>query len=185
MDSGKPTRRRQRRAGAARQRDQPILTGLSADERFARNDVSGRTYFLADALNSTLALTDATGATRQQYSYDPYGNVTQSDTTSGFTNPYQYTGREADSAGLYYYRARYYIPVMASFIGEDPLGLAGGQPSLFAYVNGSPLIHRDPSGELVPEAIVGGIIGAAYNVFSVCCLAIAVNSFGWMREPDS
>ncbi len=104
----------------------PILTGLGTDERFARNDVTGRTYFLADALGSTLGLTDSTGAMRQQYSYDPYGKTTATDTTTGFTNPYQYTGREADGQGLYYYRARYYSPMIGRFISEDPLGFKGG-----------------------------------------------------------
>ena len=49
----------------------PILMGTDIDERFARNDVTGRTYFLADQLNSTIALTDSNGAVKQQYSYDP------------------------------------------------------------------------------------------------------------------
>jgi RHS repeat-associated protein len=123
-----------------------ILTGLGVDERFARSDVTGRTYFLTDALNSTIALTDATGAIREQYSYDPYGNVTQSDTTTGFTNPYQYTGREADAPGLYYYRARYYSPMMGGFISEDPIGFAGGQPSFYGYVNGDPIAFIDRFG---------------------------------------
>jgi RHS repeat-associated protein len=107
-----------------------ILTGLSIDERFARSDVTGRTYFLTDALNSTIALTDPTGAIREQYSYDPYGNVTPSDTTSGFTNPYQYTGREADTPALYYYRARYYSPQFPGFISEDPITFGGGAVEL-------------------------------------------------------
>lgn len=123
-----------------------ILTGLEIDERFARSDVTGRTYFLTDALNSTIALTDPTGAIREQYSYDPYGNVTLSDTTTGFTNPYQYTGREADSPGLYYYRARYYSPLMAGFINEDPIGFGGGQLSFYGYVGGNPVDSTDPSG---------------------------------------
>ena len=75
----------------------PILVGLGVDERFARNDTSGRTYFLTDALNSTIALTNSSGAIQNTYSYDPYGNASQSGT--GFTNPYQYSGREADTAG--------------------------------------------------------------------------------------
>jgi RHS repeat-associated protein len=124
----------------------PILVGLGIDERFARNDVTGRTYFLTDALGSTIALTDSTGAVKQQYSYDPYGNVSMSDATTGFTNPYQYTGREADSPGLYYYRARYYSPMMGGFISEDPARGAGGQPSYYAYVGGDPLDYIDPSG---------------------------------------
>jgi RHS repeat-associated protein len=124
----------------------PILVGLGIDERFARNDVTGRTYFLTDLLNSTVALTDPNGAIKQQYSYDPYGNVTASDPTTGFTNPYQYTGREADTEGLYYYRARYYSPMMGGFIGEDPIGFGGGQTSFYAYAGGNPLMYSDPYG---------------------------------------
>jgi RHS repeat-associated protein len=124
----------------------PILTGLGIDERFARNDVTGRTYFLADQINSTIALTDQSGAIKQQYSYDPYGNVTLTDTMIGFTNPYQYTGREADAPGLYYYRARYYSPAMGGFISEDPITFGGGQLSFYAYVGGNPLTYIDPYG---------------------------------------
>lgn len=124
----------------------PILVGLGIDERFARNDVMGRTYLLADQINSTIALTDSNGALKHQYSYDPYGNVTSNDTTTGFTNPYQFTGREADAPGLYYYRARYYSPVMASFISEDPATFDGGQLSFYAYVDADPLDNNDPIG---------------------------------------
>jgi len=124
----------------------PVLTGLGIDERFARNDVNGRTDLLTDALNSTIALTDSTGTITQQYSYDPYGNVTQSDITTGFTNPYLYTGREADSAGLYYYRARYYSPTMGRFISEDPLGFGGGQNNFYAYAHSNPIQRTDASG---------------------------------------
>lgn len=128
----------------------PILVGVGIDERFARNDVTGRTYFLTDRLNSTVALTDPTGAIQQQYSYDPYGNVTSSNTTMGFTNPYQYTGREADTGGLYYYRARYYSPMMGGFISEDPIGFGGGQNSFYSYVGGNPISYIDPLGLRLP-----------------------------------
>jgi|GEM_PF-2313678 len=124
----------------------PILTGLGADERFARNDVTGRTYFLTDAINSTLALTDEAGRVRERYTYDPYGTAVLSDTATGFSNPYQYTGREADAADVYFYRARYYNPVMAAFLGEDPIGFAGGQASFYAYVGNDPLMYVDPLG---------------------------------------
>ena len=138
-----------------------ILTGLGVDERFARTDVTGRTYFLTDVLNSTLALTDATGAIREQYSYDPYGSVTPSDTTTGFTNPYQYTGREADAPALYYYRARYYSPPIGGFISEDPAGFAGGQLSFTAYGGSDPVDNIDPMGLESPRAACGGGPGTA------------------------
>ena len=69
---------------------------------------------------------------------------------TGFTNPYQYTGREADSPGLYYYRARYYSPMIGGFISEDPLTFGGGQLSFYAYVGSDPLGRIDPYG-LTPE----------------------------------
>ena len=144
----------------------PILTGLAIDERFARNDVTGRTYFLADALNSTIALTDATGNIVQRYSYDPYGAVTQSDTSTGFTNPYQYTGREADLPWLYYYRARYYSPVLGGFISEDPLGFGGGQSSFYAYAGSNPLNWNDPDGQELIGAVVNGVLGGIINGIS-------------------
>jgi len=159
----------------------PILTGLRVDERFARNDVIGRTYFLTDALNSTIALTDPTGAVKEQYSYDPYGNVTQSDTTTGFTNPYQYTGREADASGLYYYRARYYSPMTGGFVSEDPIGFRGGQESFYAYARGNPLNYADPVGlaaALAAPSLVMEGGEAATGVEGGG--ALATNPVGWV-----
>ena len=39
-----------------------LLTGLGVDETFSRTDASGARHLLTDALGSTLALTDGTGA---------------------------------------------------------------------------------------------------------------------------
>lgn len=121
----------------------PILTGGGIDQRYARNETSGRTYFLTDQLGSTRLLTDTSGAVVQRYDYDPYGVTTQ--TSAGITNPYQYTGREKDQSGLYYYRARYYQPGWARFISEDPIQLAAG-PNSYMYVRGKPLSSVDPLG---------------------------------------
>ncbi|TLY46761.1 MAG: RHS repeat-associated core domain-containing protein, partial [Gammaproteobacteria bacterium] len=108
-------------------------------------------YFLTDVLGSTLALTDTSRAIQQTYAYEPYGEVTS---TGSSNNPYQYTGRENDGTGLYYYRARYYSPSMKRFISEDPIGLGGGANS-YAYVHGSPTNKRDPSGRMQQCTPVG------------------------------
>ncbi|WP_369979305.1 RHS repeat-associated core domain-containing protein [Xanthomonas bundabergensis] len=121
----------------------PILTGLGIDQRYARDDNGGRTYFLTDLLGSTRLLTNASGSAVQRYDYDPYGNTSQ--TSSSYTNPYQYTGRERDANGLYQYRARYYRPEWGRFVSEDPIGLAGGLNG-YAYVGGSPIVFVDPLG---------------------------------------
>lgn len=112
-----------------------LLSGLGIDEVFTRTDSGGTRSLLADALGSTLALADSAGI-QTQYTYAPYGETSQSGTASG--NAFQYTGRENDGSGLYYYRARYYDAVKSRFVSEDPIGLAGGI-NVYAYVDGNPV----------------------------------------------
>ncbi len=67
------------------------------------------------------------------YAYSPYGETSTLGPDEG--NPIQYTGRENDGTGLYYYRARYYDPVLKRFVSEDPIGMEAG-PNFYAYVKG-------------------------------------------------
>jgi len=64
------------------------------------------------------------GKRPDEYSYEPFGAATVSGASSG--NEFNYTGREDDATGLYYYRARYYYPQLGRFISEDPIGFKGG-----------------------------------------------------------
>lgn len=121
-----------------------LLTGAQIDEYFQRSDSVGARSYLSDNLGSTLALTDATGAIQTQYAYEPFGNTTTSGASS--FNSYQYTGRENDATGLYYYRARYYSPTLQRFIAQDPIGFAGGDANLYGYVRNSPVNLIDPLG---------------------------------------
>jgi RHS repeat-associated protein len=55
--------------------------------------------------------------------------------------------RESDTeTGLYYYHARYYDPALGRFLSEDPIGFAGGQANLYAYVGNDPIDFTDPFG---------------------------------------
>jgi RHS repeat-associated protein len=119
-----------------------LLIGLRFDERFQRTDANGPASFLTDALGSTVALTDRGGNTIARYTYDPYGNTT---ITGSSTNPYQYTGRENDGTGLYYYRARYYSPATGRFLSEDPIGFGAGV-NFYWYARNNPIIYTDPEG---------------------------------------
>ncbi len=76
-----------------------LLTGLNPDEYFERSDGTTTRYFLTDAQNSTVALTDPSGNVVKNYTYDPYGTTTATGETS--SNPFQYAGRENDNTGLY------------------------------------------------------------------------------------
>ena len=77
-----------------------LLTGLGLDEFFTRTDAAGLRALLADALGSTVALADGSGAVQTEYTYAPFGET--SVTGAANTNPYRYTGREDDGAGIYY-----------------------------------------------------------------------------------
>jgi RHS repeat-associated protein len=113
------------------------------DEVFSRTDASGTRSLLLDGLGSTVALTDASGAIQTQYTYDAFGNTTTSGAASG--NVSQYTARENDGTGLYFYRNRYYSPTLQRFISQDPAGLGGGA-NFYAYVGNNPTNMRDPLG---------------------------------------
>jgi RHS repeat-associated protein len=126
-----------------------ILPGLGIDEFLTRTDVgaSATSAFLPDALGSSIALTSSGGAVQTEYTYEAFGKTTI--TGASNTSPYQYTGRENDGSGLYYYRARYYHPQVQRFISEDPIEFAGRDINLFSCVSNRPSSFRDPHG-LIP-----------------------------------
>jgi RHS repeat-associated protein len=148
------------------------LRSLSIDEPFIRESATNE-YYHVDVLGSTLELTDAAGAVSTSYEYEAFGKTTINGTSS---NPFQYTGRENDGTGLYYYRARYYSKNIQRFITEDPIvapytPLSLGQCKFtnftiwtlpgavktpgadvfqylnaYAYVSNNPVQSKDPSG---------------------------------------
>ncbi len=119
------------------------VSSLGVDEPLGRGESEA---YVADDLGSVIALTDASGAPTTQYTYEPFGRTAATGPPSG--NPFQYTARENDGTGLYYYRARYYHPGLARFIAEDPIGFAGGDINFYAYVGNSPTNFADPDGLL-------------------------------------
>lgn len=119
-----------------------LLTG-GIDEVFLRTDSGGTTNFLADALGSTLALSDSSGTIQTQYTYEPFGKTTVAGAAFGNVNAF--TGRELDETGLYFYRARYYDPAIGRFGSEDPIGFKGGI-DFYVYVRNNPATFIDPFG---------------------------------------
>ena len=127
-----------------------LLTG-NLDEVFSEVGSNGTSVPLQDELGSVIALVNNTGTITTAYTFDPFGVTSLSGT--GSLNLFQYAGRENELNGLYYYRARYYNPLIGRFISEDPLGFAGSGQNLYAYASDSPINFRDPMG-LVAESAV-------------------------------
>src|SRR6185437_675443 len=124
-----------------------------------------RSSVCSDGLGSTLSMLDSAGVAQTNYTYEPFGNTTQSGSASSNTS--QYTGRDNDGTGLYYYRARYYSPTLQRFISEDPIDFAGGDTNLYAYVGNSPCNFTDPSGQnLAGACLLGAVASGVIDVLS-------------------
>ena len=95
---------------------------------------SGTAYYYDYNLQgSTVGITNAAGVYVNQYSYDPFGQVTT--ISAGIANPFTFVGQDgvsSDGNGLIYMRARYYDPSTGQFVSNDPLGLAGGDTNTSA-----------------------------------------------------
>jgi RHS repeat-associated protein len=149
-----------------------LLSAAGLDEWLALIDPSGTRSLLTDGLGSTMALTDATGNIVTQYTYDAFGVTTSSGAAS--LNPFQFTGRENDATGLYYYRARYHDPNRGRFASEDQAGFSAGT-NLYVYASDSPVNYTDPSGLTPGDNGLEGNIRHLKNIFP---------DSTWQRDPD-
>jgi RHS repeat-associated protein len=122
-----------------------------------------------------IALANDQQAVQNFYAYTPYGETQTLGPDEG--NAIQYTARENDQTGLYYYRARYYDPVLTRFVSEDPIGMAAGT-NFYAYVGGDPITYNDPLGTF-PGGLPGinqaqppeGTCGKLQEIF-VCLMCL-------------
>jgi RHS repeat-associated protein len=122
-----------------------VLQGPGVDAVLKR----GSRWLTPDGLGSTSTLTDSAGAIQQRYYYQPFGQG-MPQPSPGDPQPFQFAGRENDGTGLYYCRARYYVPDWGRFLSEDPIGFDGGL-NPFAYCGDNPVNQTDPSGLWVPS----------------------------------
>jgi len=144
------------------------------DGHLEETQAGQRLFYLQDGSNSTVQLTNSSGASVASYGYDSFGNPAASNGSSP-ANPFTYTGREFDGkSGLYYYRSRYYAADQGRFISEDPIG----HLNAYTYTQNDPVDFADPSGALAVEyqaltvssqranvaSCIGSVVGAVAGV---------------------
>ena len=113
-----------------------------------------------------VAIIDADGNAKVQYTYDAWGTILSISgpmaDTLGAVNPITYRGYVYDAeTDLYYLESRYYDPAVGRFINADALvstgqGLLGN--NMFAYCLNNPVNGVDPTGALAWWIIIPLII---------------------------
>jgi RHS repeat-associated protein len=115
-------------------------------------------YQLGNLLGSASLEVDEDGAVISYEEYHPYGTSAyrafQGEVSA---KRYRYIACERDDeTGLYLMGARYYAAWLGRWTAADPAGTVDGT-NLYAYVRGSPVGLRDPSGTEAISNIVGRV----------------------------
>ncbi|WP_039942553.1 RHS repeat-associated core domain-containing protein [Leptospira alexanderi] len=149
--------------------------------------VNGFVFFNTDHLGSVTMAMDGYGnrlgggewGGASHVSYKPYGEVQRNDSQGPDIFRYKYTGQEEDrDTGLYYYKSRYYDPMIGRFTQADSILDTSRAMSmdLYMYTEGNPINHTDPSGNSIGIGTIAAVtfptfalptIGAAAAVASV------------------
>jgi len=115
-------------------------------------------------------MTDTSGAS--QLTYKPYGEVNRMNSYGPDIFRYKYTGQQDDQdTGLYYYKARYYDPVLGLFTSADNVTNATSSFGLnhYMYVEGNPVRWGDDSGNFLVPLLYSAM---AFAVGTVAAIAI-------------
>ncbi len=109
-------------------------------------------YFHINGIGSVTAVTDANGNIIERVEYDIYGMPTFKDSIgnviskSSISNNIMFQGREYDpELNLYYFRARYYDPIMGRFLQTDPMDYQDSM-NLYLAFNMNSINFGDPLG---------------------------------------
>jgi RHS repeat-associated protein len=125
--------------------------GLGSNDVLNQMNIAAasRATLIPDIQGSMLAALDSSSGALNKTGYLPYGR------SASIPASFGYTGQRADpeTNGLYYFRARMYMPAWGRFMQPDPIGYNAGS-HLYAYVGNDPLNNTDPAG------LWGGPIGS-------------------------
>jgi RHS repeat-associated protein len=122
------------------------ISGAALNQGLAQIITAGGVrWTLADYQGSIKVVTDGTGAVIDLVVYDAWGNIT-AESNSAVGGKFKYAGNEQDSwTGMYWDRARYFLPSAQIWLEQDPLGL-GPDSNPYRYVGNGPTNGVDPSG---------------------------------------
>jgi RHS repeat-associated protein len=114
---------------------------------------TGMHYIHPDHLNTPRKIYNQQGQLVWQWEMATFGASLPNENPSGlgaFKYNLRFAGQYFDEeTGLHYNYFRDYDPKTGRYLQTDPLGLAGGDLSLYTYAHSNPLSFIDPTGEFV------------------------------------
>ena len=137
-DGNVPLHEWQEVAADARKAD--VTTWLFEQNTFipaAKLAANGESFsIVSDYLGTPLQAFDNNGNKVWEQELDIFGRKRRKGNNNSSFIPFKYQGQYEDiETGLYYNRFRYYEPNTGTYISQDPIGLAGNNPTLYGYVN--------------------------------------------------
>ncbi|QPQ30160.1 DUF6531 domain-containing protein [Lysinibacillus sp. JNUCC 51] len=118
----------------------------------------GNYSIISDCLGTPVKAYDGQGNQVWSAQLDVYGRVKEFTGECDFI-PFRYQGQyEDEETGLYYNRFRYYSPIEGTYVQQDPIGLAGNNPTLYGYTN-------DPNTMIDPLGLATRPNNGKYHIF--------------------
>ena len=121
--------------------ENPITWVYDSDSYVPTAKIVGDRHYsiVSDYIGRPVQAYDDKGNVVWQADYDIYGNLRNLHGSRQFI-PFRQLGQyEDEETGLYYNRFRYYDPKIGNYISQDPIRLAGNNPTLYAFVSDSNL----------------------------------------------
>ena len=140
--------------------------------------VDGKLYYQhTDHRMAPLCLTDEAGNPVWRAEYSAFGRtrILQAEVANPWRLMNQYYD---DETGLHYNLARYYHPVLGTYLSADPLLDDGGSLNYYLYALGDPINKADPTGQFILMAIVVGAVAGAV-------IAGAIEAYRQSKKPGS
>ena len=153
-------------------------------EAFGFNYNGNDYYYVRNAQNDVIFISNSDNTGVVMYQYDAWGNMTACYDTSddgmlSIVNPYTYRGYFYEfETNTYFLKSRYYNPELCRFISADSVldNRATNTLNQFAYCANNPIAFVDNTGKLLIGCIVGTVVGAALGALTAVATGKSVVS---------